>query len=76
MLKKFIKFPDELYKDCEQYVPALHSDQVFSLTKDPALDYCKHKLWLAFDGKKIVGQALIVNLEEIVHHLRMVRHDQ
>ena len=42
MLKKFIKFPDELYKDCEQYVPALHSDQVFSLTKDPALDYCNH----------------------------------
>lgn len=55
MLKKFIKFPDELYKDCEQYVPALHSDQVFSLTKDPALDYCKHKLWLAFDGKENRG---------------------
>ena len=37
-LKRFIKFPDELYKDCKQYVPALHSDQVYSLTKDPALD--------------------------------------
>ena len=48
-LKKFIKFPDELYKDCKQYVPALHSDQVFSMTKDPALDYCKHKLWMVMD---------------------------
>lgn len=55
-LKKFIKFPDELYKDCKQYVPALHSDQVFSLTKDPALDYCKHKLWMVMDGNKVVGR--------------------
>ena len=32
-LMKFIKFPDKLYKDCPQYVPALHSDQIKSLTK-------------------------------------------
>ena len=31
-LRKFIKFPDILYKDCPQYVPALHSDQMKSLT--------------------------------------------
>ena len=55
-LKRFIKFPDELYKDCKQYVPALHSDQVFSLTKDPALDYCKHKMWMVLDGDKVVGR--------------------
>ena len=55
-LKRFIKFPDELYKDCKQYVPALHSDQMFSLTKDPALDYCKHKLWMVLDGNKVVGR--------------------
>ena len=29
-LMQFIQFPDELYKDCAQYVPALHSDQVKS----------------------------------------------
>lgn len=55
-LKRFIKFPDELYKDCKQYVPALHSDQVYSLTKDPALDYCSHKLWMVLDGDKVVGR--------------------
>ena len=55
-LKRFIKFPDELYKGCGQYVPALHSDQMFSLTKDPALDYCTHKMWLALDGDKVVGR--------------------
>ncbi len=55
-LNKFIKFPDDLYKNCKQYVPALHSDQRFSLTADPALDYCSHKLWLVYDGKKVVGR--------------------
>ena len=37
-LRRFIKFPDILYKDCPQYVPALHSDQVRSLTKAAPLD--------------------------------------
>ena len=40
-LMNFIKFPDKLYKDCPQYVPALHSDQVKSLTKVSTLSYCK-----------------------------------
>ncbi len=55
-LRKFVKFPDELYKDCAQYVPALHTDQMHCLTKDPALDYCKSRLWLVFDGDKVVGR--------------------
>ncbi|MCI1639989.1 MAG: hypothetical protein LKI42_01790 [Bacteroidales bacterium] len=55
-LKEFIKFPDDLYKHCKQYVPALHSDQIYSLTEDPALAYCLHKLWMVFDGKKVVGR--------------------
>ena len=55
-LKKFIQFPDDLYKDCEQYVPALHSDQKFCLTKVSTLSYCSRKMWLVFDGKKVVGR--------------------
>lgn len=55
-LMKFIKFPDELYKDCPQYVPALHSDQVKSLTKAASLKYCTNKLWMVMDGKKVVGR--------------------
>ena len=55
-LKAFIKFPDELYKDNKQYVPALHSDQMVSLTKDPALDYCTHKIWLVRDDRKEVDR--------------------
>jgi len=55
-LKKFIKFPDQLYKNCPQYVPALHSDQVNSLTKVSTLSYCSRKMWMVMDGNKVVGR--------------------
>ena len=55
-LKKFVKFPRLLYKDCEQYVPALDQDQIQTLTKNPALEYCTQKLWMVMDGKKVVGR--------------------
>ena len=53
-LNRFISFPDKLYKDCPQYVPALHSDQRKSLTKVASLKYCTRVMWLAMDGKKVV----------------------
>lgn len=56
-LRRFVAFPDHLYKDCPQYVPALHSDQIKSLTKVSSLSYCKHKLWIVLDGDdKVVGR--------------------
>ena len=48
--------PDELYKDCPQYVPALHSDQVRLLTRVAPLEYCTHKLWMVLDGERVVGR--------------------
>ena len=27
-LRRFVEFPDRLYRDCPQYVPALHADQI------------------------------------------------
>ena len=53
---RFIKFPDKLYRNCPQYVPALHSDQVKSLTKVSTLSYCKRKMWMVMDGKKVAGR--------------------
>ena len=55
-LMRFVRFPDELYKDCPQYVPALHGDQVKSLTRVAPLDYCKHAMWLVQDGDRVVGR--------------------
>jgi len=55
-IREFIKFPDRLYKDNKQYVPALHSDQMKSLTSVSTLSYCTHKMWVVKDGNKIVGR--------------------
>lgn len=60
-LMMFIKFPDELYKDCKQYVPALHREQIYSLTKVSSLKYCSRKMWMVLDygtgsKGKVVGR--------------------
>lgn len=55
-LRQFIKFPIDLYRDCPQYVPALNGDQVKSLTSCSTLSYCSRRMWLAMDGKKVVGR--------------------
>ena len=56
-IRKFIAFPDKLYRNCPQYVPALHSDQMHSLTAAAPLKYCTRKLWLAYDSEgKIAGR--------------------
>lgn len=56
-IRKFIKFPDRLYKENKQYVPALHGGQMKALTNCAPLKYCQRKMWLAFDGKgQVVGR--------------------
>ncbi|MBQ9548302.1 MAG: hypothetical protein IJV01_03980 [Bacteroidales bacterium] len=55
-LRRFVRFPDELYRKCPQYVPALHSDQIKSLTSAASLEYCRRKMWLALDGERVVGR--------------------
>ena len=56
-LRQFYKFQNRLYRKCRYYVPTLNSDQRHSLTDDPALKYCKRKLFLAYDEKgNVVGR--------------------
>ena len=55
-LRRFIHFPLDLYRDCKQYVPALNSDQVKSLTRVSTLSYCKRRMWMVLDGDKVVGR--------------------
>ncbi len=55
-LKMFVKFPNILYKDCEQWVPALYGDQVKSLTKTPSLKDCEQKMWMVMRGSEVVGR--------------------
>ena len=55
-LMKFIKFPDALYKGCDQYVPALHRGQAKTLMHSAALAHCERKMWIVEDGRKVVGR--------------------
>ncbi len=63
-LKKFIKFPFEIYKGSKCWVPPLLSDDKNNLNrkKNPAFDFCDAKYWLAFKNDKVVGRiAGIIN---------------
>lgn len=61
-LKAFIQFPKTLYKDCPCYIPPLDKAERDSLTIHPALEFCDLRLWLAWDGDRVVGRvAGIIN---------------
>lgn len=64
-LKRFVQFPNQLYKDNPFFVPQLISGEMETLsrTKNPAFEYCEIRYWLAFDEKgQIVGRiAGIIN---------------
>ena len=64
-LKKFVHFPNELYKDNPYYVPQIESMDRDTLTptKNHAFEVCEGKYWLAFDEKgHVVGRvAGIIN---------------
>ena len=56
-LRAFIQFPNKLFKDVPTYIPPLINDELGLLTKkNPSLDHCDLKMWLAYRGKKIVGR--------------------
>ena len=57
-LKKWIEFPNSLYRDNEYYVPFLANDEMetFSPEKNPAYAFCETKLFLAYKDKKTVGR--------------------
>ena len=62
-LRKFIKFPNKLFKNVPTYIPPLMSDELGLLTKkNPSLDHCDLKMWLAYRNNEIVGRvAGIIN---------------
>jgi len=63
-LKKFVRFPYILYKNCSQWVPPIIFDEIQTLSpkKNPASEYCESKLWLAYKDGKLAGRiAGIIN---------------
>lgn len=63
-LKKFIRYPFQLYKGCGNWVPALDSDEfdTFNPKKNEAYDFCEAECYLAYRDGRIAGRvAAIVN---------------
>ena len=63
-LRKFVLFPEKLYRHNPYYVPGLVFDEMDTLNKDknPASDFCEHELYMAYkDGKPAGRVAAIIN---------------
>ena len=57
-LKKWVDFPNKMYKKVDAYVPFMFNDEMDTFTKEknPAYEFCETKLFLAYRGKEIVGR--------------------
>ena len=57
-LKKWVDFPNKLYKKVSAYVPFLFNDEVdtFTEAKNPAYAFCETKLFLAYKDGKLAGR--------------------
>ncbi|MGB5238748.1 MAG: GTP cyclohydrolase [Flavobacteriaceae bacterium] len=61
-LKTFVKFPFDLYKDSEQWVPPLISEEVrsFDKSKNPVFRDADARFFLAYKGGKIAGRVVVI----------------
>lgn len=57
-LRKFVDFPNKLYNDCDEYIPSMYGDDMsdWDVKKNPALEYCEAKCFLAYRDGRIVGR--------------------
>lgn len=62
-LKRFVKFPIDLYKNNPYFVPGLIQDEIdeFTPEKNDAWSYCEGKQWIAYKDNKIVGRIAAIN---------------
>lgn len=76
-IKKFVEFPNKLYKDCPYFVPNMFGDEInmFNPKKNPAYEYCETKLFLAYKDNRIVGTicGLISHAYNEKHNFKQIR---
>ena len=56
--KRFVDYPNQLYKDVPQFVPATYDDDLsdWDSKKNPAFAYCEARCWMALRGDEMVGR--------------------
>ena len=57
-LRKFVDFPNKMYENVPQFVPAFYGDDLedWDKNKNPAFEYCEGKTFLAYRDGEIVGR--------------------
>ncbi len=57
-LKRFVTYPNRLYRDVPQYMPPLISEDMADWNRkaNPAFSYCEARCWLALRDGQIVGR--------------------
>ena len=57
-LRDFVDYPNKLYKDVPQFVPAFYGDDLadWDKKKNPAFSYCEARNFLAYRDGEIVGR--------------------
>lgn len=57
-LRRFVDFPNRLYKDSPFFVPAMYGDDIadWDKKKNPACDYCESRCWIAERDGELVGR--------------------
>ena len=58
LLRKFVDYPNKLYADVPEFVPAFYGDDLadWNKKKNPAFKYCEAKAFLAYRDDQIVGR--------------------
>ncbi|HHX80365.1 MAG TPA: hypothetical protein GX692_04815 [Acholeplasmataceae bacterium] len=79
-IKKFVDFPNKLYKDNPYYIPPFFGDELNLLNKkkNAAYEYCETKLFLAYRDGKIVGRicALVNHAYNEKKNLKQMRFNR
>lgn len=62
-LRKFVDFPNRMYREVPQYIPGFYSDdlQDWDRKKNPAAEYCDWKCFLAYRDGRIVGRIAAIH---------------
>ncbi len=56
--KTFVEYPNRLYRDVENFVPAFYGDDMadWDREKNPAFEYCEARAFLAYRDGEVVGR--------------------
>ena len=79
-LRKFVDFPNRMYKDVPEFVPAFYGDDMadWNRKKNPAFQYCEARAFLAYRDQEIVGRigAILSHRANETWHTHRMRFTQ